>query len=133
MKYFENFPEVVYDGKLVKDITRRNRFVRGLQNNPLLYMPYTVEEGERPEDIANFYYGSVDYSWLVYMANNIIDPYYEWPMNTQTFNDYMVDKYQAQSGRIGEDVLDWTKDETIDENIIYYVKIFTFSIIMCIY
>jgi len=43
-------------------------------------------------------------------------------MNTQTFNDYMVDKYQAQSGRIGEDVLDWTKDETIDENIIYYVK-----------
>mgnify|MGYP000879851056 FL=1 len=56
------------------------------------------------------------------MANNIIDPYYEWPMNTQTFNDYMVDKYQAQSGRIGEDVLDWTKDETIDENIIYYVK-----------
>ena len=53
MKYFENFPEVVYDGKRVKDITRRNQFVRGLQNNPLLYMPYTVEEGERAEDIAN--------------------------------------------------------------------------------
>ncbi len=67
-------------------------------------------------------YGSVDYIWLVYMANNIIDPYYEWPMNAQTFNDYMVDKYQAQSGRIGEDVLDWIKDESIDENIIYYIK-----------
>jgi hypothetical protein len=56
------------------------------------------------------------------MANNIIDPYYEWPMDGQTFNDYLVNKYQDQSGRIGEDVIDWTKDTTIDENIIYYVK-----------
>jgi hypothetical protein len=43
-------------------------------------------------------------------------------MDGQTFNDYLVNKYQDQSGRIGEDVIDWTKDTTIDENIIYYVK-----------
>jgi hypothetical protein len=122
MKYFENFPEVVYDGKLVKDITRRNRFVRGLQNNPLLYMPYTVEEGERPEDIANFYYGSVDYSWLVYMANNIIDPYHEWPLNTQEFNDMLIEKYTEASGVTGQDVLDWTRSDDTEDNIVYYYR-----------
>ena len=122
MKYFENFPEVVYDGKLVKDITRRNRFVRGLQNNPLLYMPYTVEEGERPEDIANFYYGSVDYSWLVYMANNIIDPYHEWPLNTQEFNDMLIEKYAEASGVTGQDVLDWTRSDDTEDNIVYYYR-----------
>ena len=122
MKYFENFPEVIYDGKLVKDITRRNRFVRGLQNNPLLYMPYTVEEGERPEDVANFYYGSVDYVWLIYMANNIIDPYHEWPLNTQEFNDMLIEKYAEASGVTGQDVLDWTRSDDTEDNIVYYYR-----------
>lgn len=122
MKYFENFPEVVYDGKRVKDITRRNQFVRGLQNNPLLYMPYTVEEGERAEDIANFYYGSVDYVWLIYMANNIIDPYHEWPLNTIEFNDMLIEKYAEASGLTGQDVLDWTRTDDTEDNIVYYYR-----------
>ncbi|MDB4344993.1 baseplate wedge protein 53 [bacterium] len=122
MKYFENFPEVVYDGKRVKDITRRNRFVRGLQNNPLLYMPYTVEEGERAEDIANFYYGSVDYVWLIYIANNIIDPYHEWPLNTIEFNDMLIEKYAEASGLTGQDVLDWTRTDDTEDNIVYYYR-----------
>ena len=121
-KYFEDFPIIKYEGRNVRDISRRASFVRAVANNPFVYYPYTVKEGERAEDIANAYYGSVNYVWLVYMANNIIDPYYEWPMDAQTFNDYLVAKYQEESGRIGEDVIDWTKDETVDENILYYVK-----------
>ena len=122
MKYFEKFPIIEYEGRRVRDISRRSNFVRSVSNNPYLYYPYTVSEGERAEDIANFYYGSVDYVWLVYMANNIIDPYHEWPMDPQTFNDYLVAKYEEQSGEIGEDVIDWTRDPNNDDNIIYYVK-----------
>tara|TARA_B110000503_G_scaffold3424_1_gene4526 strand:+ start:6007 stop:6387 length:381 start_codon:yes stop_codon:yes gene_type:complete len=121
-KYFQDFPVIQYEGRKVRDITRRSTFLKGVSNNPYLYYSYTVTDDERAEDVALSYYGSVDYIWLVYMANNIIDPYYEWPMDSQTFNDYLVSKYTAQSGRIGEDVIDWTKDETIDSNVIYYVK-----------
>ena len=122
MKYFENFTVIEYEGRRIRDISRRSNFARAVSNNPFLYYPYTVTEGERAEDIANFYYGSVDYVWLVYMANNIIDPYHEWPMDPQTFNDYLVEKYQAESGEIGEDVIDWTRDPNNDDNIIFYVK-----------
>jgi len=122
MKYFENFPIIEYEGRRVRDISRRSNFVRAVSNNPFLYYPYTVSEGERAEDVANFYYGSVDYVWLVYMANNIIDPYHEWPMDPQTFNDYIVAKYTEESGEIGEDVIDWTRDPNNDDNIIFYVK-----------
>jgi hypothetical protein len=122
MKYFEKFPIIEYEGRRVRDISRRSNFVRSVSNNPYLYYPYTVSEGERAEDIAHFYYGSVDYVWLVYMANNIIDPYHEWPMDPQTFNDYLVEKYTEQSGEVGEDVIDWTRDPNNDDNIIYYVK-----------
>lgn len=122
MKYFEKFPIIEYEGRRVRDISRRSNFVRALSNNPYLYYPYTVGEGERAEDIAQFYYGSVDYVWLVYMANNIIDPYHEWPMDPQTFNDYLVEKYTEESGEVGEDVIDWTRDPLNDDNIIFYVK-----------
>ena len=122
MKYFENFPIIEYEGRRVRDISRRTSFVRALSNNPYIYYPYTVSEGERAEEVAHFYYGSVDYVWLVYMANNIIDPYHEWPMDPQTFNDYIVEKYTDESGEVGEDVIDWTRDTTNDDNIIFYVK-----------
>lgn len=121
-KYFENFPVVEYNGKKVRDITRRNNFLKSVTTNPMLFLPYTVKQNERAEDIAKFYYGSVDYVWLVYMANQIIDPYYEWPMDEETFNQYLIAKYGEVSGQTGEDVVDWTKDPTIDDNIIYYYK-----------
>jgi hypothetical protein len=120
-KYFENFPIITYEGKQVRDITRRNQFVRNVSTNPLLYLPYTISEGERAEDIANFYYGSVDYSWLVYMANNIMDPYHEWPLSEAEFKDFLIDKYGNVSGRIGDDVVDWTQEDN-DENIIYWYR-----------
>jgi hypothetical protein len=121
-KYFENFPIVEYNGKVMRDITRRNQLVKTLTTNPMLFLPYTVKQNERAEDIAQFYYGSVDYSWLVYMANQIIDPYYEWPMDEETFNNYLIAKYEELSGETGDDVVDWTKDDTITDNIVYYYK-----------
>ena len=120
-KYFENFPIIIYEGKQVRDITRRNQFVRNVSTNPLLYLPYTISEGERAEDIANFYYGSVVYSWLVYMANNIMDPYHEWPLSEAEFKDFLIDKYGNVSGRIGDDIVDWTQEDN-DENIIYWYR-----------
>lgn len=121
-KYFENFPVINYNGRLVRDLTRRNSFIKTLTTNPFVFQPYTVKEGERPEDIAYHYYGSTDYTWLVYLANNIIDPYTQWPLSEENFNRYLIDKYAEKSGRTGYEVVDWLRNETIEENILYYYK-----------
>ena len=121
MKYFENFPIIEYDGKKVRDITRRNTLMRNLQTNPLVFLPYTVKEGEKPEDIANFYYGSTDYTWLVYLSNNIVDPYHQWPKSELELQDYIIDKYSDESGRTGQDVIDWAKEEN-EANVVYYYR-----------
>lgn len=121
-KYFEHFPKIEYEGKTIRDITRRNQFIKNVSNNPLVFLPYTVRDGEKPEDIANWYYGSPDYVWLVLMANNIVDPYHQWPKNTEDFNNYLIEKYEETSGKTGNDVLDWTQDEDNDANIVYYYR-----------
>tara|TARA_R110000796_G_scaffold60664_1_gene140408 strand:+ start:498 stop:869 length:372 start_codon:yes stop_codon:yes gene_type:complete len=121
MKYFENFPTIEYEGQQVKDITRRNSFTSFVTSNPMLYLPYTVKEGYKPEDVANAYYGSTDFTWLVCMSNNIIDPYHQWPMSESIFNAYLVEKYGEVSGRVGDEVVEWTQEDNGD-NIIYYYR-----------
>jgi len=122
MKYFSEFPIIEYEGRRVRDITRRTQFVKDLTTNPFLYMPYTVKEGERAEDIAQYYYGSVDYVWLVYMANGIVDPYHDWPKSLDQFHEYLIDKYEDIADATGEDILNWLQDEGGDNNIVYYYR-----------
>lgn len=122
MRYFQNFPIIDYEGVKIRDITRRNSFTAFVTSNPMLYLPYTVKEGYKAEDVARAYYGSTDFTWLVYMSNNIIDPYHQWPMAEADFNNYLIEKYGAQSGRVGDEVVEWTKEDNGD-NIIYYYKV----------
>lgn len=121
MRYFDNFPTIDYEGYKVKDITRRTNFTQIVAGNPALYLPFTIKEGEKAENIAEYYYGSTDYTWLVYLSNNILDPYHEWPMAEAEFNAYLVEKYGEESGRVGEDIVDWTREDNGD-NIIYYYR-----------
>lgn len=123
-EYFKNLPEINYQNTLVKDITRRVHFLKKSIENPYVFLPYTIKEGERAEDIAYHYYGDANYAWLVYLANDIIDPYHEWPLDPRTFDNYIIDKYSEQSGLKGNDVIAWAQDETdiLSDNIVYYYK-----------
>jgi hypothetical protein len=115
-------PIINYNGYQVRDLTRRNRLLPVSISNPYLFLPYTISDEDRPEDIAYYYYGSTDYTWLVLLANNIIDPYHDWPLKEDDFNKYLIKKYEQISGEKGYAVVDWTKNENISDNIVYYSK-----------
>ncbi len=121
-KYFSNYPIIQYQGQAVRDITRRSKVIDETLRDPYIFLPYTVREGEKPEDIAYYYYGSVDDTWLVLFSNNITDPYTQWPMNEEEFNQYFINKYAKISRREGLDVLQWGQNENSTENIVYYYK-----------
>lgn len=119
-KYFEYFPTTTYAvanssftiSKVVRDISLKTRIIDQIgKDDPYLFLPYVIKEGEKAEDIADFYYGSTDYIWLVYMSNDIIDPYDQWPKDTKNFNQYLEMKYSDQAGNT--DVVTWTKANTI--------------------
>lgn len=118
--FFRYFPETVYNQKVVKDITKRVRFYDRIANDPYLFLPYTIKEEETPEEIAHFYYGSVDYTWLVYLSNNIIDPYYDWPMTQVNLDRYIMDNYETEANTTGIAVRDWSQNTLITDNIVYY-------------
>jgi hypothetical protein len=121
-KYFTNYPTIEYRGKRVRDLTKRSKVRDDILQDPYIFLPYTIREGEKPETIAELYYGSVDDTWLVLFANNITDPYFEWPLGDEEFNQYFINKYSEISNRSGLDVLRWARDETRNDNIVYWYK-----------
>jgi len=118
--YFKYFPKDTHRNQLVTDITKRVDFTNTTLADPYAFLPYTIKNDYKPEDVAYYYYGDVKYTWLVYLSNNIIDPYYDWPMNYENFQKYIIKKYADLSGQTGYNVIAWTQDETSNTNIIHY-------------
>ena len=100
-EYFSNLPLLTYDldrkkpstQYLAIDIFRRNVIREKVLTNIITYYPYQVQEGERPDTLAELYYGSVDFMWLILYANDIFDPYYDWPFFGSQFQEFVKNKY----------------------------------------
>lgn len=92
-QYFANHPVIEYRGLKLRNLLLSARLVKNVLSNSTLLYPYTLEEGDTPTMIAFDYYGSVDYVWLVLLANNILDPYTDWYKSQDQFHEYIIKKY----------------------------------------
>jgi hypothetical protein len=107
----------------VTDITRRVKIKDALLADPYAFLPYTIKDGERAEDIAYYYYGDQSKVWLVYLANNIIDPYTQWPMSNDNMAKTIAKKYKTQSGQLTDDaVVFWSMATNTSNNIVHYAN-----------
>lgn len=125
MDYFKFFPTVTYNGKSAVNITRRTAIQQQLYSSPYAFLAYAIADGEKPEDIALYYYGDMGKTWLVFLANNIIDPVSEWPLSNSDFENMIIKKYteQAQAvnpSYVGNGVINWTQDASLTTNILWY-------------
>lgn len=98
MKYFNTLPKVALtdangNTTTATDLMARVGIISKLLQNPLIFYEYDVQEGDTPEIVAHKYYGSMDRFWIVLMCNNLLDPQWDWPLNSKQFNQYISDKY----------------------------------------
>jgi hypothetical protein len=99
-EYFKYFPTVPYDTfdgsgqyRVVTDIFKRVRATLGARNDKTIYYNYYVRDKERPEHLAYKYYGDVRYHWVILLMNEIRDPQWCWPLDMNTFDKYIIEKY----------------------------------------
>ena len=110
MQYFSRFPVIGFTldatGKNciipATDITRRFKLSDLAKNGSLVFFQYSLKEGERPDIVAYKYYGDSTLDWLVLMANEILDPYFQWPMSTLSLEAYIRQKYGSVSVAMGQ-------------------------------
>jgi hypothetical protein len=92
-RYFDKFPTTVYANRNAVNILERAVLINQQYANPNLYYQYDVQSGERPDLISSKYYNDPYMSWILYMVNNVVDPYYGWYMDQDTFNAFVSQKY----------------------------------------
>lgn len=101
--YFKDFPIIDYNfqrrGTLIKTVNTTKRFtiLHKVLDNITLYHQYLIKEGQRPDIVSDLLYNSVDFDWLILMVNQRFDPYYQWPLFYNEFNQYLEDKYGSVS------------------------------------
>lgn len=108
MNYFDQFPNLYYtfDKDLQQFYVLKNIFTRvdvlsSVLTNSLVYYKYQWQDGDTLETIAFKFYGDPLRHWIIIFANTIIDPYFDVPLNTDTFANNVILKYgslaQAES------------------------------------
>lgn len=97
MQYFDSLPKIYTltpnGTSLLTNIMARASIIPSLFNNPLLYYTYDIQESDTPEIVAHKYYGSSYYYWVLMYTNQLIDPFWDWPLTKINFDSYIEAKY----------------------------------------
>ena len=104
-RFFTNLPYVPYhftrDGTnnpiVTANIMRRFGIRAEIKNNADFYYMYHTGETDTPEILAHKLYGDANLWWIVMMANDIVDPNYDWPLSNAKFDRWLAKKYPGEA------------------------------------
>lgn len=92
-RYFEKFPLTTYSNNEVVDITKRVAILEKVSRNPYIFYPYDITDEERADQFSTRYYEDPYKSWILYLTNKIVDPYYEWYLSENELLGLIEKKY----------------------------------------
>lgn len=103
--FFDSFSKVQYNisGRLngdletVTNIFHRMGYIKDVLNNVSSYYLYEIQDGDTPEVLAEKVYGDAGAGWMIIYANNIVDPQWDWPVDDETFKNFIISKYGSLS------------------------------------
>jgi hypothetical protein len=101
--YFKRLPNIKYQNLLeldspglkvdAKNIFRRAKLREDILNQTTFFEDYFIVGDERPDNVAEKVYGDSDLDWVILITNNILNIQNEWPLPTNLYNDYLLEKY----------------------------------------
>jgi hypothetical protein len=98
MQYFDTLPKIILTNNngistIMANLMARVSILPEILKNPMVYYKYDVQDGDTPEIVAHKYYDDPYRYWIVLFANKMLDPQWDWPLNSLQFNEYVNDKY----------------------------------------
>jgi hypothetical protein len=125
MLYFNTLPKIFTPDQngtyiLLTNILTRAKLVEKLQDNPMLFYTYSIQDGDTPEILAEKYYDDPFRYWIILYANQIMDPLWGWPLPYQQFLSFIDSKYADDAVAAGKTPFEYT-NTTVQE----YQKITT--------
>ena len=121
--YFSRFPNIKYPYKInragitetftIKDYFHLLKVRDEILSVDTFYSPYTVLNGERPDQISYRLYNDESLYWVILQVNDIVDVHNEWPLGNYELDQYIIKKYGSIEK--SNDVHHYETIETYDE------------------
>ena len=107
-KYFRYIPDFDYVSRLskaqnisdyirVKNLFKRTKISEQIFSDLTFFTNYQVIADERPDNVAFKVYGDSNLDWMILLANNIINVQQEWPLEHQSYYNYLIGKYGSDA------------------------------------
>lgn len=115
MNYFNKLPTISYNGYDVKNILAKGQLSKKTKSSYSLFYPYSMKDDDRIDQVSENYYDDPGYTWLIWFANETIDPYYDLPLADTDLASYISSKYgsiEAAARKIKYYRVDWIDDSS---------------------
>tara|TARA_B100000963_G_scaffold238212_1_gene208299 strand:+ start:1505 stop:2227 length:723 start_codon:yes stop_codon:yes gene_type:complete len=107
MGYFRELPNILYQSPLshktstldyiaIKNIFRRSKLFDYLKDNVSVFNKYYINDGERPDTIAEELYGDSSLDYIVVLMAGITNIHNEWPIQDFQIYDIALAKYGSE-------------------------------------
>ena len=107
MGYFNELPNIAYQSPLshknsskdfiiVKNLFRRTKLFDHLRGSATALNKVVIENGERPDTLAERIYGDSRLDYVVILVAGITNINHEWPLQEYQVYDYALEKYGSQ-------------------------------------
>ena len=125
-EFFSNYPRILYDitgdnntnpdYTVAINLLIRNKLRDAVENDVTVYYPCVIPEGVRPDVLSYQYYGDITYTWSIFLVNNMLDPYWDWPLSYKNFRSYIVTKYgSVEKSQITPHRYEWIARSRVEQ------------------
>ena len=105
--YFRNVPNFEYVNRLpdshssseyleVKNLFKRGKIKDDILKDVTYFAKYSIKGDDRPDNVAYEVYEDSTLDWVILLANNIVNVQNEWPLTQESFENYLLNKYENQ-------------------------------------
>lgn len=100
MSIFNFYPYINYNNQKATYILGKAELVSKYLKDYNTFYYYTIKEGERADIVAYNEYNDSSLDWIIYLINNVTDPYYDWYMTPENFISYLESKYNTSAYKL---------------------------------
>lgn len=99
---YSKFPKINYkfaDGttRTLTDINVKYGLSDLVKSTADTFYPFIYREQDRPDILADKYYDSDNYYWLVLLSNGVFDVQHDFPIKHDDFNRFLINKYKSDA------------------------------------
>ena len=88
---FNGVPLVQFQDNMITDIS--NNITLEWTEGNTFFIDYVIEDGDTAENLCYRLYNDSSLSWILYLVNGKVDPFFDWPLRSDELLEYVKNKY----------------------------------------